>query len=146
MTPGAGCAVNPAEPGRLRCAEAAINGVTVIIVNLGAGNDMLLSSGADEPMTINGGDGNDTLNGGNLNDTMNGGIGDDLLDGKVGADALNGDANAPLNPKGDTASYISTIDRNVSLDGAANDGAALELDNVEHRERHHGGRRRHPHG
>ena len=36
----------------------------------------------------------------------------------------------PSNPKGDTASYISTIDRNVSLDGAANDGAALEGDNV----------------
>ena len=123
-----------AEPGsnanQLRCPKGAVNGVSIIIVNLGAGNDVLLSIGVDEPMTINGGDGDDNLMGGNLNDTLNGGVGDDLLDGKGGADALNGDANAAVNPKGDTASYISTIDRNVSLDGAANDGAALEGDNV----------------
>ena len=130
VAPGGGCALNPANANQLRCPKGAVNGVLIIIVNLGAGNDVLLSIGVDEPMTINGGDGDDNLMGGNLNDTLNGGVGDDLLDGKGGADALNGDANAAVNPKGDTASYISTIDRNVSLDGAANDGAALEGDNV----------------
>jgi Ca2+-binding RTX toxin-like protein len=131
VAPGGGCALNPADDDELRCPKGAVNGVLIIIVNLGAGNDILLSIGVDEPMTVNGGDGDDNLTGGNLNDTLNGGNGDDLLDGKAGADALNGQGNAPVNPKGDTASYISTVNRNVSLDGVANDGAAGENDNVD---------------
>jgi Ca2+-binding RTX toxin-like protein len=130
VAPGGGCALNPADSDELRCPKGAVSGVSIIAVNLGGGNDVLLSIGVDEPMTINGGDGDDTLNGGNLNDTINAGNGDDLLDGKAGADALNGDGNAAVNPKGDTTSYISTIDRTVSLDGVANDGALAELDNV----------------
>jgi Ca2+-binding RTX toxin-like protein len=130
VSAGGGCTLNPADSDELRCPKPA-GGVTIIIVNLGAGDDILLSVGVDEPMTINGGDGDDILNGGNLDDTINAGNGDDLLDGKSGADALNGQGNAPVNPEGDTTSYISTVDRNVSLDGVANDGAALEGDNVD---------------
>ena len=81
VTPGAGCAVNPVNPDGVRCAIPT-NGVTVVNVNLGLGNDTLQSSGTDEPMVINGGDGNDVLNGGQQNDTINGDAGDDTLDGK----------------------------------------------------------------
>jgi Ca2+-binding RTX toxin-like protein len=130
VTPGAGCVVNPADPDGARCAIPS-NGIVVVNVTLGAGNDSLQASGTDAPMVINGGDGNDTLNGGQQDDTINGGIGDDTLDGKGGADSLNGDANAVLNPKGDTAAYVGSTDRDVSLDGAANDGAAGEGDDVD---------------
>jgi Ca2+-binding RTX toxin-like protein len=123
ITAGAGCAVNPLVPGGVRCAKPA-GGVTVVNVTLGGGNDTLLASGIAEPLVVDGDVGNDTLNGGQLSDTINGGDGNDTLDGKGSGDILNGNADV------DTVSYIQTINRNVSLDGVANDGAAGENDQV----------------
>lgn len=60
--------------------------------------------------------GNDTLIGGSADDSINGGTGADSIDGGGGAD---------------TADYAdSTVALNISIDGAANDGANGEGDNV----------------
>jgi Ca2+-binding RTX toxin-like protein len=80
----------------------------------GSGNDSIsASSGGDSLIGVGG---NDTLRGNGGNDVVNGGSGSDILDGGSGEDTA------------DFQDYI--VDLNISLDGAANDGAAGEGDNV----------------
>ncbi|MDQ4107850.1 MAG: hypothetical protein M3138_03460, partial [Actinomycetota bacterium] len=123
-TAGAGCEADPAVLTGVRCAKP-LGGIAMIVVNLAAENDILTTTGLGEPLTVSGGDGDDNLEGGAQPDTLNGEIGDDTLDGGGLADALTGGDGI------DTADYDGTPDRNVSLDGAANDGAAGEGDNVQ---------------
>ena len=103
----------------------------------GAGNDVLTGGGGHDALdggpgddAIGGGDGNDTITGGPGNDAMGGGEGDDvfLLPGSSpdGADTVAG------GPGTDTADYSArTGDLSLSLDGAANDGAPGEGDNLD---------------
>ena len=71
------------------------------------------------------GTGTTTSTGGTQRDILNGDAGDDTLDGRGLNDDLIGGAEI------DTADYDGTANRNVSLDGVANDGAAGENDNVD---------------
>lgn len=111
-------------------------------LNGGADNDTLAASSGED--RLNGNSGNDTLRGGNEADILNGSIGDDGLFGDGGNDVLTPGPGADTVNGGDgTADQASYSDRislaifgivadpvNVSLDGAANDGAAEEGDNV----------------
>ena len=124
VTPGAGCEVDPNVVGGVRCAKPS-QGVLIIDVILGAGDDSVLSAGLDEPLHVLGGDGNDTIDGGSQADVLEGDAGDDTLDGKGLDDVLTGGADI------DTADYDGVPDRFVSLDGAANDGAVGENDDVD---------------
>jgi Ca2+-binding RTX toxin-like protein len=123
-TPGSGCEADPAVATGVRC-EKPVGGIAMIVVNLAADNDILTTTGLGEPLTVTGGDGNDNLEGGAQPDILNGDIGDDTLDGGGLNDTLTGGDGI------DTADYDGTPDRNVTLDGAANDGAAGENDNVQ---------------
>ncbi len=85
-----------------------------------------------QDVVLTGTDGNDTLTGTAApesiygragNDLINAGAGDDELDGGPGADALNGGEGS------DSVAYAGSAPVEVSLDGAANDGAG-EGDNV----------------
>jgi Ca2+-binding RTX toxin-like protein len=124
VTAGAGCEADPAVPGGVRCAKPA-GGVTSIGVNLGDGNDHLSTGALGEPLTVLGGNGNDVINGSSEADTLNGEAGDDVLDGKELGDVIIGGLDT------DRTDYDGTADLTVSLDGAANDGAAGENDNVD---------------
>ena len=106
VAPGGGCALSPVDSEELRCPKPA-GGVTVVNVILGGGDDTLLPVSLGEPLNVDGGAGDDDIFGGSLADTLIGGLGVD------------------------TTVYISTIDRTVTLDGAANDGAVGENDNVQ---------------
>ena len=101
----------------------------------GAGNDPVLRGhgGAD---TINGGAGNDALFGGDGNDTLNGADGNDIFEGygglspeqpvqHTGTDVYVG------GPGADFVDYAGKTEHlSISIDGAANDGAPGEHDNV----------------
>ena len=128
-------------------------------VSGGSANDRMVGSSGDESFSGNAGDdfldgqgGDDSLFGGAGNDFLDGQGGDDFLFGDAGNDSLNGgegsdnlfsDAGADaLNGGGgfDSVRYFDDFDeqagrvvirdRSVTLDGAANDGAANEGDNV----------------
>jgi Ca2+-binding RTX toxin-like protein len=89
----------------------------------GEAGDDLLEGGA--PALI-GADGADQLKGGPGNDTIKGDAGDDVIDGGEGSDVMSGGDGE------DTADYhVRFQNISVSFDGVANDGAALELDNVQ---------------
>lgn len=124
VSPLGGCAFAPGSTTEVRCPKPAL-GVTVINVNLGAGDDILLSISLDEPLNVDGGLGDDQLNGGLLGDTLNGGGDDDLLDGKQLNDVMIGGLGV------DTTLYIGATDRIVTLGAGANDGAAGENDDVQ---------------
>lgn len=87
-----------------------------IVVNAGAGDDVIDLSAVGVATVIYGGSGNDMLAGGG---------GNDLLDGGTGRDDLHGNAG------NDTADYTTrTASVTVSLDDNNNDGQAGEWDNV----------------
>ena len=93
----------------------------------GTGNDTLIGDG--NANVLNGGSGNDTLRGGGGADTLNGGDGNDIFDegsSSNGGDVFNGGAGT------DTVDYSGRSSAvTVTMDGvAANDGEALETDNV----------------
>ncbi len=109
------------------------------IFNMGAGDDVV-RRGTPAADTLLGGDGNDSLLGGAGADVVNGGPGDDAIEdpdyvnctnfagplaGQAGADTLIGGTGT------DTWDGICRDDLvNLSLNGAADDGAAGEGDNV----------------
>jgi Ca2+-binding RTX toxin-like protein len=102
----------------------------------GPGNDVITGSpGSDR---IGGDDGNDTLYGGAGGDIINDGAGDDLVSGGPGNDLLWPQWSANLGKDdyhgGSGIDAVAYVDRDlgvtVSLDGAANDGAPDEGDNV----------------
>ncbi len=123
-TPVSGCEIDPVLTTRVRCSKQG-GVVTTIDVSLFGENDVLTSTGLDMPLSVSGGDGNDDLTGGTQRDILNGDAGDDTLDGRGLNDDLIGGANI------DTADYDLTVNRNVSLDGVANDGAVGENDDVD---------------
>jgi hypothetical protein len=83
------------------------------IVDGGAGSDNLFGNAAAN-----------TLRGGSGNDLLDGGPGADVLEGGVGADDLTGGADV------DRVVYPDAAAQTITLDGARDDGAAGELDNV----------------
>ncbi len=141
-----------------RCKDDGSGGVecsvpTSVVVNLGGGNDYLVDW--EGPSTINGGPGNevalnglggaDTINGGIGNDVLVGGEGNDRLDGGDGDDVLEGFGGLSASDPGATGGtdvyaggagkdFLDYDDRTeplaISIDGAANDGAAGEADDV----------------
>jgi Ca2+-binding RTX toxin-like protein len=79
------------------------------------GGDTITGNAA--PNQLDGNDGDDTLNGAGGNDTLIGGLGADVLNGGAGT--------------GDHVSYAGAATGvTVTIDGVANDGEALEGDNV----------------
>ena len=92
-------------------------------VDAGTGNDTVQTgSGKD---TLRGGAGNDSLFGGANDDALEGGVGNDVLGGQAGSDTINGGDGR------DTASFSShTANVFVTFNGAADDGASGEEDNV----------------
>lgn len=83
------------------------------IINGGAGSDNLFGNAAAN-----------TLRGGSGNDLIDGGGGPDVLEGGTGADDLGGGADV------DRVVYPENAAQIITLDGARDDGAAGELDNV----------------
>lgn len=84
-------------------------------------------SGSDQ---LTGGEGDDTLSGGGGDDVLNGGVGDDRNYGGEDSDTFNAEPGADDvfgGPGYDYADYSArTQPVNVSLDGAANDGAIID--------------------
>jgi len=98
----------------------------------GAGNDTLnggaggdYGNGGDGDDTFNGDDGSDYFYAEPGNDTQNGGGGDDQFYYGPGADAMSGGAGYDY-----VYFYDASADLSLTQDGAANDGAAGEGDNV----------------
>jgi uncharacterized repeat protein (TIGR01451 family) len=91
-----------------------------------AGENDNVGGDFDDVENVLGGDGDDTLIGSPQANVLYGSDGDDDLDGGPGADMLFGGAGTA-----DVADYSGrTGGVSVSLDGVANDGAAIENDNV----------------
>ena len=89
----------------------------------GAGDDVLTGSSAVD--TLSGGPGADTLHGEAGADILNGEDGADVLEGGAGGDTHNGGTGI------DTADYSSrTASVTADLDGSADDGETVEVDNV----------------
>jgi Ca2+-binding RTX toxin-like protein len=119
-------------------ADAGFSAVEKLQLNGEGGADKLYGTGINGglattvPLTIYGGPGADDLRGGSEGDTLvggadadslRGGDGPDSLDGGLGADALIGGNGT------DTATYAArTTSVEISIDGAANDGASGEHD------------------
>ena len=110
----------------------------------GAGNDVLNGSSGNDVMdggdgadTFSGSSGDDVSTGGPGNDSLKGGTGNDVEDGGEGDDTFKQDSSANgadvlIGGDGaDTADYRSrTVALSLSIDGVANDGAALEGDDI----------------
>lgn len=107
----------------------------------GGGDDSLYGGGAND--TLSGGSGNDKLEGAGGDDTLGGEAGADSLDGGTGNDSLDGGADGDSLAGGlgadsiaggdgtDVADYSSAlVPVTVNPNGAADDGAAGEGDNV----------------
>ena len=101
----------------------------------GAGNDVIDSFYAFQPVSLSGNAGNDTLTGpnitggGTIDDTIDGGAGNDRLRGRGGADSLVGGTGIDRALYDDHSQGVT-----VSLDGVQDDGNATEdgaLDNVD---------------
>lgn len=109
---GTGCTQIDAK--NVSCAEGA---VTAIAANTVDGNDTFtVDPSVAIGVTVNGGSGNDTLTGGSGDDTLVGSYGNDTIEGGPGSD---------------TASYLGhNSSVNASLNGAADDGASGETDNI----------------
>jgi Ca2+-binding RTX toxin-like protein len=146
IAPPAGCIAAPFMPGILCPTPSSV------FVVAGDGNDTV--NDWDGPGSIDGGPGLDKLDGRGGDDSLQGGDGDDALFGGPGNDALDGGpandrleswtdvTTAPSNSAGadtlrggpgfDTLSYEGRPDPlSISFDGAPNDGAAGEADNVD---------------
>jgi Ca2+-binding RTX toxin-like protein len=90
----------------------------------GAGDDTLGVTGTQGPASGSREAGNDTLDGGDGNDVLDPGLG--AQSGVADDDTLSG------GPGFDRVSYAARVDAvNLSLDGAANDGASGEHDNLQ---------------
>ncbi|MEV4347476.1 calcium-binding protein [Actinoplanes sp. NPDC049596] len=127
---GAGCAVAGART--VRCTAG---GVARLVVNTGNLNDRVNNLTSTASLQ-NGGTGNDNLFGGTGNDTLVGGLGNDNLFGRAGRDiaaaqnVVDGRDLYSGGPGVDSTHYGNRAARVlVSLNGAANDGAAGEQDN-----------------
>jgi Ca2+-binding RTX toxin-like protein len=109
---------------RSRGAIAAIVGVMIVAVPLAIAQDPGAILGSDGPDVLTGTPGDDAIYGRGGDDVLNGLGGNDDLDGGPGADVLSGGDGA------DSVAYSGTTAVTVSLNGAPDDGAAGEGDNV----------------
>ena len=128
-----------------KTADVIVSNAETFVFAMGDGNDVFSGAGGaitaahlasgvttldafTAVLTVNGGAGNDTITGGDGDDVLSGGEGDDTFKSAAvadGADVMNGGAGT------DTMDYSArTGDLTVTLDGTANDGLALETDNV----------------
>jgi hemolysin type calcium-binding protein len=107
-----------------------------IVVDLGAGSDLLASmTDAGEALTGHGGPGNDELYGRTGTETLDGGEGDDRLypddNAYTSSPPPPGPDTVAGGPGNDQVWYLDHQSGvRVSLDGAANDGGATDVDNV----------------
>ncbi len=129
---------------RVTVADLTGVGLTEVRLNLGAGNDRLLSDpgaklgsvqlrvfgdagndlliGTDSADFLSGGDGNDTLIGNDGNDTLNGDAGTDSIDGGAGSDVIDGGTGTAILEGGDgNDSLTGSILNDVINGGAGND-------------------------
>ena len=129
---------------RVTVADLTGVGLTEVRLNLGAGNDRLLSDpgaklgsvqlrvfgeagndlliGTDSADFLSGGDGNDTLIGNDGNDTLNGDAGLDSIDGGAGSDVIDGGTGFATLEGGDgNDSLTGSILNDVINGGAGND-------------------------
>jgi Ca2+-binding RTX toxin-like protein len=115
--------------------DVTVANTDVFVVSLSDGNDVFSAAGNaatgaafGSAVTVYGGDGNDALRGGGGDDVLNGGAGADTFTTAAiadGADTYNGGAGS------DTVDYSNrTGDVVVDLNAMADDGEALELDDV----------------
>jgi Ca2+-binding RTX toxin-like protein len=111
------------------------------VIYAGEGNDIV--NAGDGGNNVYGQGGNDYIAGGKDNDSFYGGEGNDTLVGGFGSNFISGDGGNDLMTAGpyndtfyggtgsDTVSYATrALQLNVTLDGNANDGEAVEFDNV----------------
>jgi Ca2+-binding RTX toxin-like protein len=131
VSPGSGCSAVDATT--VRCSSTAIRTISVFS---GDRDDRILYNAAGAAGRLFAGTGNDvvrlgssaagsTLNGDAGSDALSGGAADDTLDGSDGADVIGGGGGRDLvSYRARTTPVIATID------GAANDGAAGEGDNI----------------
>lgn len=109
-------------------------GADAIFGGDGAGADDTLNGGAG-PDAVHGGEGDDLLAGGEGDDFLDGGPGADLLRGDPGDDRLAGRAGPDSIGGGDGSDVADYSDSTTPVtsapDGAPNDGAAGEGDNVD---------------
>jgi Ca2+-binding RTX toxin-like protein len=92
------------------------------VVNGGDGNDVITGSPGND--SLDGGSGRDTISGGDGDDALQGGDGRDLLLPGPGKDTISG------GPSVDAVSYEDHNGVSISLNDAADDGAAGEQDNL----------------
>jgi Ca2+-binding RTX toxin-like protein len=123
-----------------------VSGVPRVVVDGGPGPDILSGGAGREEIggdtgddQLNGGGGDDRLDFAGLDPQADQSLGNDLLDGGAGNDQLNGGANVPGQGSDtlrggdgiDTADYtLRSEPVHITLDGANDDGAAGEGDNV----------------
>ena len=110
----------------------------VVIINGGAGNDVIIASSSTVSTILRGDAGNDTLTGSDFSDTLSGGLGSDLLNGGGGIDTVaEGDAskltlkNTLLTGRGNDT--LTSIERAVLTGNASNnllDASAFTLGSV----------------
>ena len=106
------------------------------VIDAGPGNDNpIYGAGGDD--TIHGGSGNDVLIGGTGNDAIDGGLGDDDFEGIPGEALFGGNPPSQGTDRyvggggSDAVIYTGRAENlSLSLDGAANDGAPGENDNI----------------
>jgi hypothetical protein len=94
---------------------------------------LLTATAMAQDLILTGTDGNDVINGTPAGEAIYGGAGDDTILAGGGDDDLDGGPGADLLSGGDgddSVAYGGPASVDVSLDGAANDGAAGERDNV----------------
>lgn len=145
ITPGAGCFLDDAPTGRVRCARGGIDRFVIstaggddwlakhlncvgcgvgLVADLGPGNDLLRGTAVAD--VIRGGPGNDFIASYEGNDSLDGGPGDDDFDPAPGADdVVGGDGYDRITYWKSAAQPV-----NVSLDDVANDGQPKEGDNI----------------
>lgn len=116
--------------------DITIDGAESYILSLGPGNDTFSgaggarNTGAAFPgvLTVYGGTGNDNLRGGAGDDALSGGDNDDTFNGgdaPDGADTYEGGAGTDIADYGARTSSVT-----ITIDGVADDGEALEADDV----------------
>lgn len=115
---GAGCT---ASGSTVTCPAADVTGGVVAL--LGDRDDRFTGSGLDD--VVYGGDGFDKAWGNGGSDSFHGDAGNDYFDGGSGPDTVDGGAGT------DIAGYAPrSADLTLTIDGVANDGEALEGDNI----------------
>lgn len=84
-------------------------GLTSVLANLGAGDDVFVASNVQLRCTVNGQNGNDLIVGGRLGDVLAGGNGNDILEGGVGSDSILGELGEDFLVAGSLDTYARNV-------------------------------------